>query len=115
MAEDCVFCDHDRLRAADLYFENDFCIYSSSFNVKACHFAFTTYVAFAVVGGKSTGAFAGDSGPGGESLLRRVRAEVHLRPEEGSVQHKPERAGTGKGRSGIIPAERGTYDLMAIA
>ena len=37
---------------------------TQSFNVKACHFAFTTYVAFAVVGGKSTGAFAGDSGPG---------------------------------------------------
>jgi hypothetical protein len=30
MTEGCVFCDHDRLRAADLYFENEFCIYSSS-------------------------------------------------------------------------------------
>jgi hypothetical protein len=30
MTEDCVFCDHDRLRAADLYFENDFCIYAST-------------------------------------------------------------------------------------
>jgi diadenosine tetraphosphate (Ap4A) HIT family hydrolase len=29
MTEGCVFCDHDRLREADLYFENDFCIYSS--------------------------------------------------------------------------------------
>jgi diadenosine tetraphosphate (Ap4A) HIT family hydrolase len=28
MTEGCVFCDHDRLREADLYFENDFCIYS---------------------------------------------------------------------------------------
>jgi hypothetical protein len=37
---------------------------SQSFNLKACHFSFTTYVAFAVVGGKSTGAFAGTSGPG---------------------------------------------------
>jgi hypothetical protein len=26
MAEGCVFCDHDRLREADLYFENDFCL-----------------------------------------------------------------------------------------
>jgi histidine triad (HIT) family protein len=30
MTEGCVFCDHDMLREADLYFENDFCIYSSS-------------------------------------------------------------------------------------
>ena len=30
MTEGCVFCDHDRLREADLYFENDFCIYSST-------------------------------------------------------------------------------------
>ena len=35
-----------------------------SFNLKACHFSFTTYVVFAVVGGKSTGRFAGTSGPG---------------------------------------------------
>ncbi|HEY3952503.1 MAG TPA: hypothetical protein VGM53_03950 [Streptosporangiaceae bacterium] len=30
MTEDCVFCDHDLLRGADLYFENDLCIYSST-------------------------------------------------------------------------------------
>jgi hypothetical protein len=30
MTESCVFCDHDRLRKADLYFENDFCIYACS-------------------------------------------------------------------------------------
>jgi histidine triad (HIT) family protein len=30
MAEGCVFCDHDWLRKADPYFENDFCIYSST-------------------------------------------------------------------------------------
>jgi histidine triad (HIT) family protein len=30
MTEGCVFCDHDKLRDADLYFENDFCIYSST-------------------------------------------------------------------------------------
>jgi hypothetical protein len=30
MTENCVFCDHDMLREADLYFENDFCIYSST-------------------------------------------------------------------------------------
>ena len=30
MAEGCVFCDHDKLREADLYFENDFCIYAST-------------------------------------------------------------------------------------
>jgi len=30
MTEGCVFCDHDRLREADLFFENDFCIYSST-------------------------------------------------------------------------------------
>jgi hypothetical protein len=30
MTEGCVFCDHDRLREADLYFENDFCIYAST-------------------------------------------------------------------------------------
>ena len=30
MAEGCVFCDHDRLREADLYFENEFCIYAST-------------------------------------------------------------------------------------
>ena len=33
-------------------------------NVKACHFSFATYVAFAVLGGRSTGKFAGTSGPG---------------------------------------------------
>ena len=30
MTEGCVICDHDRLREADLYLENDFCIYSST-------------------------------------------------------------------------------------
>ena len=30
MTEGCVFCDHDRLREADLYFENEFCIYAST-------------------------------------------------------------------------------------
>jgi hypothetical protein len=30
MTEGCVFCDHDRLREADLYFENDWCIYAST-------------------------------------------------------------------------------------
>jgi hypothetical protein len=34
------------------------------FNVKACHFSFATYVVFAVLGGRSTGKFAGTSGPG---------------------------------------------------
>jgi hypothetical protein len=33
-------------------------------NLKACHFSFATYVVFAAVGGKSTGKFAGTSGPG---------------------------------------------------
>ena len=28
MTEGCVFCDHDRLREADLYFENDSAIAS---------------------------------------------------------------------------------------
>ncbi|MBV9204603.1 MAG: hypothetical protein JO037_04175 [Actinobacteria bacterium] len=37
---------------------------SQSFDPKACHFSFTTYVVFAVLGGKSTGKFAGTSGPG---------------------------------------------------
>jgi diadenosine tetraphosphate (Ap4A) HIT family hydrolase len=30
MTEGCVFCDHDRLREADLCLENGFCIYSST-------------------------------------------------------------------------------------
>jgi diadenosine tetraphosphate (Ap4A) HIT family hydrolase len=30
MVSGCVFCDHGRLREADLYFENDFCIYAST-------------------------------------------------------------------------------------
>jgi hypothetical protein len=30
MDEGCVFCDHDRLREADLYIENEFCIYAST-------------------------------------------------------------------------------------
>jgi hypothetical protein len=29
MAEGRVFCDHGRLREADIYLENDYCIYSS--------------------------------------------------------------------------------------
>jgi hypothetical protein len=37
---------------------------SESFNSKACRFSFSTYVVFAVLGGKSTGSFAGTSGPG---------------------------------------------------
>jgi hypothetical protein len=37
---------------------------SQSFNPSACRFSFTTYVVFKVVGGKSTGKFAGTSGPG---------------------------------------------------
>jgi hypothetical protein len=35
-----------------------------SFNLKACHFSFTTYVVFSVVGSKSTGKFKGTSGAG---------------------------------------------------
>jgi hypothetical protein len=35
-----------------------------SVNPQACHFAFWTDVVFSVVGGKSTGKFAGTSGPG---------------------------------------------------
>ena len=34
------------------------------FNLKACHFAFSTYVVFKVVGSLSTGQFAGMRGPG---------------------------------------------------
>ena len=37
---------------------------SQSFDPKACHFSATTYVVFAILGGKSTGKFAGTSGPG---------------------------------------------------
>ena len=37
---------------------------SQSFNLKACHFSFTTYVVFKVVGSKSTGKFAWTQGPG---------------------------------------------------
>jgi hypothetical protein len=33
-------------------------------NVKTCHFSFATYVVFAAVGSRSTGKFAGTSGPG---------------------------------------------------
>jgi diadenosine tetraphosphate (Ap4A) HIT family hydrolase len=29
-AQDCVFCDRDGLRAADVYFENRFCAYAST-------------------------------------------------------------------------------------
>ena len=35
-----------------------------SFNPSVCRFSFTTYVVFAVLGGQSTGKFAGTSGPG---------------------------------------------------
>jgi hypothetical protein len=34
------------------------------FNLKTCHFSFTTYVVFAAVSRQSTGKFAGTSGPG---------------------------------------------------
>jgi len=37
---------------------------SQRFNAKACRFSFTTDVVFAAVGSKSTGKFAGTSGPG---------------------------------------------------
>ena len=37
---------------------------SQSFNLKACHFSFTTYVVFKVVGRQSTGKFAWARGPG---------------------------------------------------
>ena len=37
---------------------------SQSFNLKACHFSFTTYVVFKAVGSQSTGNFAGTPGPG---------------------------------------------------
>ncbi len=30
MTEGCVLCDHDALHEADLYFENGFCIYTST-------------------------------------------------------------------------------------
>jgi hypothetical protein len=36
---------------------------SHTFNLKNCHFSFTTYVVFAAVGGRSTGKFARTSGP----------------------------------------------------
>jgi hypothetical protein len=37
---------------------------SQTANVRACYFSFTTRVDFAVVGGQSTGRFAGTSGRG---------------------------------------------------
>jgi hypothetical protein len=37
---------------------------SQKFNPKACRFSFATYVVFAVLGGRSTGKFAGTSGRG---------------------------------------------------
>jgi hypothetical protein len=37
---------------------------AQSSNLKACHFTFSITVPFAAVGGKSTGKFAGASGPG---------------------------------------------------
>jgi hypothetical protein len=42
---------------------------TQSVNLKACHFSFSTTVAFAVVGGKSTGKFAGASGNGVAKVL----------------------------------------------
>jgi hypothetical protein len=37
---------------------------TQSSNLKACYFTFATYVSFKALGGASTGAFAGTSGPG---------------------------------------------------
>ena len=55
---------------------------SQSFDPKACHFSFTTYVAFAAVGSRSTGKFAGTSGPGavqvyGAGYVPRYKSGPH--------------------------------------
>jgi hypothetical protein len=41
---------------------------SESVNVKACHFAFSLHVPFTILGGKSTGKFAGASGSGSAAV-----------------------------------------------
>lgn len=52
-------------------------------NTKTCFFTFTQYVTFSVLGGKSTGAFAGASGPGAAQVYFAA-----FEPRYASGKHK---------------------------
>ncbi len=86
-----------------------------TFKTTTCYFTYTTTVVFAIVPSKSTGKFAGATGPGrGEGLLRRVRAEVHVRSQEGPVQHQPERARADERRGRVLRPRRVGDDQIAV-
>ena len=86
------------------------------FNLKACHFSFATYVAFRVAGGRSTGKFAGTSGPGAVQVRFAGFGPRHKSGPAGPVQHQPESARAGEGRGLVLlRAERGAEEAIAAA
>jgi hypothetical protein len=63
---------------------------SQSFNLKACHFSFTTYVVFAAVGRQSTGKFFGASGPGAVQVyFAAYGARYKSGPKKGQCNTNP--------------------------
>jgi len=71
---------------------------SQSFNLKACHFSFTTYVVFAAVGSKSTGKFAWTSGPGAVQVyFAGYGARYTSGPKKGQCNTNPNAPELAKG------------------
>jgi len=71
---------------------------SQSFNLKACHFSFTTYVVFAVLGHQSTGKFAGAAGPGAVQVyFAGYGARYTSGPKKGQCNTNPNAPELAKG------------------
>ena len=71
---------------------------SQAFNSKTCRFSFTEDIVLTVVGGKSTGAFAGPSGP--------ARCRSPLPPmRRGSSPVQPHRPASRQGCGRVIPGQ----------
>jgi hypothetical protein len=61
-----------------------------NFNPKACHFAATIHVVLAIVGGKSTGKFAGASGAGAATFYAAGYAPKYTSgPHKGQCNNSP--------------------------
>ena len=86
-----------------------------TFNPRSCHFTATTYVVFAEMGGESTGKFAGTTGPGAVKVRFAGYVRGKIRPQEGPVQHQPERSRAGERRGRVFRLERRADDVTTIA
>jgi len=79
-----------------------------SFNAQACHFSFWTDVVFSVVGSKSTGKFAGTSGPGAVEVYGAGYV-----PRYTSGKHKGQ-CNTSNNAPELVKGAIGTFLLSAV-